>query len=60
LEDYIKSVDLLTVQNDKSKLEKQVKELKEKSKDSEYIINGKLHEKYPLAIFQNEQYELQV
>ncbi|MGB6629579.1 MAG: hypothetical protein WBE61_15740 [Nitrososphaeraceae archaeon] len=45
LEDYIKSVDLLTIHNDKSKLEKQVKELKEKSKDSEYIIKAKLQEK---------------
>ena len=45
LEDYIKSVDLLTIHNDKSKLEKQVKELKEKSKDSEYIIKPKLQEK---------------
>jgi hypothetical protein len=26
-------------------LQKQVTELKEKSKDNEYIINGKLHEK---------------
>jgi hypothetical protein len=45
LEDYIKSVDLLTIHNDKSKLEKQVKELKEKSKDSDYIIKAKLQEK---------------
>jgi hypothetical protein len=45
LEDYIKSVDLLTIHNDKSKLEKQVKELKEKSKDSEYIIKAELQEK---------------
>ena len=45
LEDYIKSVDLLTIHGDKSKLEKQVKELKEKSKDSDYIIKAKLQEK---------------
>ena len=45
LEDYIKSVDLLTIHNDKSKLEKQVKGLKEKSKDNEYIIKAKLQEK---------------
>ncbi|MGB7954965.1 MAG: hypothetical protein WCF23_13380 [Candidatus Nitrosopolaris sp.] len=45
LEDYIKSVDLLTMHNDKSKLEKQVKELKEKSKDNDYIIKAKLREK---------------
>ncbi len=45
LEDYIKSVDLLTIYGDKSKLEKLVKELKEKSKDSDYIIKAKLQEK---------------
>ena len=45
LEDYIKSVDLLTIHGDKSKLEKQVKELKEKSKDSDYLIKAKLQEK---------------
>ena len=45
MEDYIKSVDLLTIHNDKSKLENQVKELKEKSKDTDYIIKAKLQEK---------------
>jgi hypothetical protein len=45
LEDYIRSVDLLTIQNDKSKVEKQVNELKQKSKDNEYIIKAKLQEK---------------
>jgi len=35
LADYIKSVDLLTIENDGFKLE--VKELKEKSKDNEYL-----------------------
>jgi hypothetical protein len=45
LADYIKSVDLLTIQNDGSKFEKQVKELKEKSKDNEYLIKAKLQEK---------------
>lgn len=45
LEDYVKSVDLLTINNDKSKLEKRVKELSEKSDDNGYIIQGKLAEK---------------
>ena len=45
LADYIKSVDLLTIQNDGSKFEKQVKELKDKSKDNEYLIKAKLQEK---------------
>ena len=43
--DYIKSVDLLTIENDRFKLERQVKELNEKSKDNEYLIKGKLSEK---------------
>jgi hypothetical protein len=45
LADYIKSVDLLTIENDRFKLERQVKELNEKSKDNEYLIKGKLSEK---------------
>jgi hypothetical protein len=44
-EDYIKSVNLLTINNDKSKLERQVEELKEKSKDNEYILKEKLQER---------------
>ena len=45
LEDYLKAVDLLTINSDKVILQKQVTELKEKSKDSEYIIKAKLQEK---------------
>ena len=45
LQDYIKAVDLLTIYNDNSKLEKQVKELKEKSKDDDNLIKAKLQEK---------------
>jgi hypothetical protein len=45
LEDYLKAVDLLTINGDKIILQKQVLELKEKSKDSEYIIKAKLQEK---------------
>jgi hypothetical protein len=45
LEDYLKAVDLLTINSDKLILQKQVTELKEKSKDSEYIIKAKLEEK---------------
>ena len=45
LEDYLKAVDLLTINSDKLILQKQVTELKEKSKDSEYIIKAKLQEK---------------
>lgn len=45
LQDYLKAVDLLTINGNEQKLSKQVKELKGKSKDSEYIIKGKLEEK---------------
>jgi hypothetical protein len=45
LQDYLKAVDLLTIHNSNSKLEKQVKELKEKSKDDDDLIKAKLQEK---------------
>jgi integrase len=45
LESYLKSVDLLSIDNDKSRLEKQVKELSEKSKDTDYLIKARLQEK---------------
>ena len=45
LEDYLKAVDLLIIDGDKAVLQKQVNELKEKSKDSEYIVKAKLEEK---------------
>jgi len=45
MEDYLKAVDSLTINTDKVVLQKQVAELKEKSKDNEYIIKAKLQEK---------------
>lgn len=45
MEDYLKVTDLLTINSDKIVLQKQVTELKEKSKDNEYIIKGRLEEK---------------
>lgn len=45
LQDYLKAADILTINSDKIVLQKQVAELKEKGKDNEYIIYGKLHEK---------------
>jgi len=45
LEDYLKAVDLLTITNTQKVLEKQITELKENSKDNEYIIKAKLQEK---------------
>ena len=45
LTDYLQSIDLLTIHNDRSKLEKQVKELKEKSTDTDSVIKARLQEK---------------
>jgi integrase len=45
IDDYLKAVPLLTINGDKSLLQKQIGELKEKSRDSEYIIKSKLLEK---------------
>ena len=45
LDDYLKALDLLTINGDKHVLQKQVTELTEISKNNEYIIKGKLQEK---------------
>jgi hypothetical protein len=45
LQDYLKAVDTLTINDDKRTLQKQVTELTEKSKEENYIIKGKLSEK---------------
>ena len=45
MQDYLKAVDSLTVNNSKLKLETEIKQLSEKSKEDEYIIRGKLQER---------------
>ena len=45
LEDYLKVIDLLTINKKQKILEKQIIELREKSCDNEYIIKTKLKEK---------------
>jgi hypothetical protein len=45
LEDYLKAVDLLTINTDKITLQKQIAQLTEKSKEENYIIKGKLSDK---------------
>ena len=42
LEDYLKAVDLLTVDGDKVMLQKQVEELNEKSENNDFLIRAKL------------------
>jgi integrase len=55
MEDYLKAVDSLTINTDRVVLQKQVAELKEKSKDNEYIIKAKLQEKDEQIKTMNEQ-----
>ena len=38
LQDYLNAVELLTINGNEQKLSRQVEELKEKSRDTEYII----------------------
>jgi hypothetical protein len=45
LEDSLKAVDMLSINDDKVTLQKQVAELTEKSKEDNYIIKAKLSEK---------------
>jgi hypothetical protein len=45
LQDYLKALDNLTIGVDKAVLQKQVDRIKQKTKDNEYIIKGKLQEK---------------
>jgi hypothetical protein len=45
LEDYLKAVDLLIINNDKDLLQKQIAEIKDRSKEENYVIKGKLIEK---------------
>jgi hypothetical protein len=43
--DYLKCVDALIIQKDETVLQKQVKDLQEKRKDSDYVVKAKLQEK---------------
>jgi hypothetical protein len=45
LHDYLKAVELLTINGANSVLQKQVQDLKDKARDDEYIIKGKLEDK---------------
>ena len=68
LKDYLKAVQLLTINNDKLILQRQVTELMEKSKNNEYIIKSKLQEKdeelkkviEKMLIMQQEQKEMRM
>jgi integrase len=45
LQDYLRCIDALTIQKDETVLKEQVENLKEKSKDNEYVVAAKLQEK---------------
>jgi hypothetical protein len=45
LEDYLKAVDLLTIHEDKIKLEKKIQEIKERTQDSMKVIDSRLEQK---------------
>jgi len=45
LQDYLHAIVYLSINGDETKLTKEIEELREKSKENEYIIRGKLEEK---------------
>ena len=45
LEDYLRAVQFLAINGDQTALQKQVKALKERNEDSEYLVKAKLQEK---------------
>jgi hypothetical protein len=55
LAEYIKSIELLTIYNDKSKLEKQIKELTDKSRDTDYAIKARFQEKDDALVSLSDQ-----
>ena len=62
LEDYLKDVDLLTVDYQKAILQKKIDQLQEKSKEDQYVIEGKLSEKdrEMCAIKEKYEHDLQI
>jgi len=60
MQDYLKAVDLLTITNNKLKLEKELKELTVKSREIEYAIKGKLQEKEEqIAVLMRKQVKVE-
>lgn len=60
LDDYLKAVDLLTINDNKLILQKQVIELTEKSKNNEFIIKAKLQEKDDTIQSMREKYDTDI
>jgi hypothetical protein len=60
LEDYLKAVDILTIIGDKAVLQRQVLELKEKTKNNEYLIDAKFKEKDEIINSMKERYDVDI
>jgi len=45
LQDYLHAIEYLSINGNETKLTKEIEELKEKSRETDYIIKGKLEEK---------------
>jgi hypothetical protein len=56
LEDYLKATSVLTIsENNNDQVEKEIKELREKNKNNEYLINSKLQERDDALIVLSDQ-----
>lgn len=60
LEDYLKAVPSLTISSQDPLLQKQVKELAEKSRNNEYMMKGKLLEKDQTIQTMKEKYDSEI
>lgn len=60
LQDYLKAVTLLNINEDTMALRKQVLELNEKSKDTDYIVKAKLTEKDEIINSMREKYDTEI
>ena len=60
LEDYLKAADMLTIIGDKTMLQRQVFELKEETKNNEFLIEAKLKEKDEIINSMKERYDLDI
>lgn len=60
LEYYLKAVDVLTIVGDKTMLQRPVFELKEETKNNEFLIEAKLKEKDEIINSMKERYDLDI
>jgi hypothetical protein len=60
MEDYLKAVDVLTIIGDKAMLQRQVFELKEETRNNEFLIEAKLKEKDEIINSMKERYDLDI